>query len=188
MERYTTCAFLIAILVASPIALGEIIPDFDCDGEGSDWGTMGSCFANGYAPQDSLWGNGYQRYYTTQAGIFSWSYTVYAKGYAEITLYNGDYCQASAYGVAVASGPGFGDSYEAIAGVSGSGSSGTRYEDDDPEPEEPAGASDSSDDWPFEASEGISAAHYASAWAEAVAGHSSNAYASIETVAYCGMN
>ncbi|MBP7049883.1 MAG: hypothetical protein KBE65_02605 [Phycisphaerae bacterium] len=187
MKAAISSVLLVAILSVSPVTLGEIVYDESSAYEGNSWGTTGSAFANGSNPEDAMVGCGYQSYYTTVAGYFDWSYVIYARTFSQLILFNGDLCEADAWGLCVASIAGDSTYRNASTSLSESGYNGQQYLDDDPEPNEPAGLAVACTDAYVEASEGISTAHYASASASAVSQSASTAYATVETTAYCSM-
>lgn len=186
MRTDVFCIFVVVLLVFSPVAFAEIIYDHGATGEGNSWGASMSALANGYNPEDSAYGGGYQSYYTTEAGSFEWSYTVYARVFTQLTLFNGNQCEAEAFGAATASVAGSGVGWSAFSYQAESGYGGALYIDDDPEPAEQAGSSVSNYTY-FDASQGIYTAHIASLGATAVSQSASSAYASVETSAYCAM-
>ena len=58
MKTDIFCVFVVVLLVISPAAFGEIIPDEVAIGEGSSWGTCISVHANSSTPEDSAYGGG----------------------------------------------------------------------------------------------------------------------------------
>lgn len=184
MKTDIFCVFVVVLLVISPAAFGEIIPDEVAIGEGSSWGTCISVHANSSTPEDSAYGGGYQSYYTTEGGTFTRYYELYTRTSVALTLVSGNTCEAYAYGVAIGADDIHGSqqmSFTSSRSESGYGGQ-QKFDHDEPEGGIYAYYSD-----PMEAGDGISASHYAYVEASIVAGNYDSAYAMVEATAWCSM-
>lgn len=172
---------IVATLCASPIVFGEIIYDETAIGEGSSWGTVISAFANGSNPEDSAYGGGYQSYYTTEAGAFTWYYELCACTNAELLLVNNNPCDAHAVAETVASDYRFSWHLPAETYLSGSGIGERPYLACEPN------AVYYNDTAYLPPDEGVDACHYAYVEANVIPGSPEFAYANAEATAWCYM-
>lgn len=173
---------IVATLCASPIVFGEIIYDETAIGEGSSWGTVISAFANGSNPEDSAYGGGYQSYYTTEAGTFTWYFELCACTNAELLLVANNPCEAYAIAETVADEPDWGEWHlSANSHLSESGQGERKYTECEPD----------AIYYPsygyVNANDGIDVAHYAYVEASVVPGSPEFAYANVEATAWCYM-
>lgn len=132
MKAYGVCACLVVLLLVSPTAFGIIVETGYWDGDDYGGGTATGWWdytsargrARGYQPTSWAGGEGSQEQRTTQAGDFDFFYTAYVYTDAQFTLYNNDYCAATTYASATASGPRGSLSFTASLQVSHSGTGG----------------------------------------------------------------
>lgn len=103
MKSRTLCAFLIAMLLISPVAFGEIVETGDWDGEGQatgDWYGSG-VYATAFGDDDYVlnWAEGWMWTYTTERCICQWFLRAYAYTEVELYLYDGDWASAISSGM-----------------------------------------------------------------------------------------
>ena len=93
MKLSIWCLAVTLMFLASDVTLGEIVPDVNVAGEDTyGWATLsgGPCGhdataqTDAYDPYSFAYGAGHERYHTTVAGYFSWSYDIGA--YASVSL------------------------------------------------------------------------------------------------------
>jgi hypothetical protein len=192
MTVKTICVCVLALFLAAPVTLGEVVEYGDYDEQSGGNGTASADYtsssagsqSNGSSPSGWGGGEGEQELITTVGGTFHCSYYVNAYAVAELYLYSGQYCaaQADAYAYAdlVGIDPG---SRSASASATGSGTGGTHVEDEfAPGPDYDAWTGLwSSYDGPY-------AYHYSVAASTVPSGTSDTAYASASATAWVTMS
>jgi hypothetical protein len=183
MRNYIICAVMIAVLLVSHVTFGEIIYDETAIGVGSSWGTNTGVRATGANPEVSTYGGGYQSYYTTEGGTFSWYYELYARTSAVLNLFSGNTCKAYAYGIAIGEDI-FGEvPVSADSDLLDFGYGGEQRFD----PDEPDEVYQVIPGTRLDPNQGVSAAHYAYVETNVVPESSDSAYAMVEATAWCSM-
>ncbi len=96
MKSRTWCACVIAMLLVSTVAFGEILDTGDWYGVGDvagDWEySSASAHADGDDYDVTSYGDGWQYTYTTEAGTFYWTSYVYVWAEVKMWLWNNETC------------------------------------------------------------------------------------------------
>lgn len=168
MKSRTLCAFLIAMLLISPVAFGEIIEICDWDGNcgGNCDYSSPSAHADGDDYTDYSWGDGSNFTYTTEDGWFDYDYWVYVEAEVHLWLYDNETCGGLAFADADAACTATSESHDVYANVNleDSGEHGQHVWDDDEDDEWPHGKYVLGYHW-FDAYDAVVANHMAIAYA-----------------------
>jgi hypothetical protein len=189
MKSSVYYACVVAIASVATMALGAIVTEGDWDGvEFGDAVAFGDWWYSGiYSNSDGTdWSSygaaeGYDSAYTTVAGQFSWTCTLYTYAEADIWLWDDEYCAAGADASASGYGPGWSGSVDAEAQISGSGTNGEHLRDTDSESDYGSGTAS------FDAYEGVDANHGAAAGTAVQPGSDDYAYAHADVSAYVSL-
>ena len=195
MKSSIWCAFMIAMLLVSNVAFGEIVNDGDYTedeyGMGSATVTSGQSLLVGYAvgsdPFGYGYGEGWQSSYTTEAGWFEWEAYIYTWTEAHLWLWSGQTCGAYAYAEAsIDTSPDGPDDLSAEAVVVDSG-----YNGYDPNEWDnggyPSGITQSSTS-PFDPLEGVSTQHTGDAIGSVAQDAHNTAFALADVRTWCSMS
>ena len=166
MKLRMLCACLIAMLISSAAAFGELVPT----GDGKTSGSVSASASNG-RPDDyeEDWGD--NGYYTTEAGEFSYYFEAYAHAWAKVV-------EADGWGYAVAVADAYTSGFSAHVSFSFS-STNEDSDTDNPETEESSAS--------FGAYTGVSASFTVIAGAQIEEGSYSSAGASAYAYALANM-
>jgi hypothetical protein len=194
MKSRTLCTCAVAVLFIATVASGEIVWDGDYSddqyGQGSGSATYDYTTTTGDADGGDNYGWGYgegwQSYYTTVGAYCNWEYEVYVWAEAELTLWDGQLCDAGAEAHASVSCPiDGGGSLSADAYVVDSGYEGYNpYDQDDGG--EPQGLHGSGTNY-FGANDGLSGEHTAGAVAFVPYGSQNTGLCHGDARAQCGL-
>lgn len=195
MKSRTLCLCALVMLLVSTVASAEIVWDGDyfedeygqgSGGAGYDYSTT-TGDADGSDNYGWGYGEGWQSYYTTVGADCNWSYEVYVWAEAELTLWDGQLCDAGAEADASVSCPiDGGGNLSADAYVVDSGYNGYNpYEQDNGG--EPQGLRGSGSN-PFSAYDGLDGEHTAGAVAFVPYGSQNTAFCHADARAECSLS
>ena len=197
MKSRICCAFMIAMLLVSTVAFGEIVSDGDWTGDSfglgyaSGWHQWSSTSASAEDEDNLSWafGEGLKSRYTTVRAQCDWSYWVYVFAEARLILFDGQLCQA--YAAADASAETQGTVHQSAHALSAEVNvRDSGYEGDDPNDTdnggEPGGIYMSNTNW-YNPGQGISSEHTAVVVASVLKYSTNQAFCHADARAFCSL-